>query len=137
MGLPEIFELSSGCVQKSADAGPVRGILENAEPDVVAASDTGKRHVSPQFVCWCDFFGLPQNVRLGVERRDDSGNIYFKTNRNDLTVPRTTEDFGSSDEQRDFPQIVFAIEIEMATHGRRIFAVHDATDRIIHEPSKP
>lgn len=103
MGLPQILELSSGCVQKSADAGPVRSILKDAEPDVIAASNAGKRHMSTQFVCWCDLFGLPQNVRLGVECRDDSGNINFKTNRNDLTVPRTTKDFGSSDEQRDFP----------------------------------
>ena len=137
MGLPQIFELSSGCVQKSADAGPIRGILEDAEPDVVAASDAGKRNVSTQFVCGSDLFGLPQNIRLGVECRDDSGNIDFETNRNDLTVPRTTKDFGSSDEQRDFPQIVFAIEVEVATHGRRISAMHDAAYCIIHKPSEP
>lgn len=137
VGLPQIFELSSGCVEKATDASPIRGILQNTEPDVVPASDTGEGHVGAQFVCRSDLFGLPQNVRLRIERRDDSGNINFQTNRNDLTVPRTTQDFGSSDKQRDFPQIVFAIEVEVATHRRGISTVHDAANCIIHKPSEP
>lgn len=111
--------------------------MEHTEPDLVVATVAFEGEVWAEFVFGDDAFGLPEDGRLTVEGRGDLDDVDFESGRDDFAVPGTAQDFGAAYEESDFPSCVFFVVVEVAADRGRVFAMHDAPNRVVDEPTQP
>jgi hypothetical protein len=117
--LPPILEDSASRVQNPARRGPLRGLLEDSQPDGMSAANTLERQVAAKLIVVVDPFRLPVNRGWRIECGGDNRDVNLQTRWYDPPISRSAQNFCSRNEQRDFPDVSLLVVKKVTTHGGR------------------